>query len=77
MQVDGYAGHNRLGRPGTHCATHTESRTGSAATVNAFGVWRGEQRSRASRCSRLGEKLIYIANQWDGLLVILHDDRAR
>ena len=51
----------------------SESRTGfganrwteSAVPVNAFGVWLDEQRSRVSR---LGEKLIYIASQWDGLL---------
>ena len=48
----------------------------SAPIVNAFGVWLGEQRSRVSPRSRLGEKLTYIANQWDGLLVFLHDGRV-
>ena len=49
--------------------------TESAPRVNAFGVWLDEQRSRVSPRSRLGEKLTYIANQWDGLLVFLHDGR--
>ena len=44
--------------------------------VNAFGVWLDEQRSRVSARSRLGKKLAYIANQWDGLRVFLHDDRV-
>ena len=50
--------------------------TESAALVNRFGVWLDEQRSRVSPRSRLGEKLSYIANQWDGLLVFLHDGRV-
>ena len=48
----------------------------SAPIMNAFGVWLDEQRSRVSPRSRLGEKLSYIANQWDGLLVFLHDGRV-
>ena len=48
----------------------------SAPLVNAFGVWLDEQRSRVSPRSRLGEKLTYIANQWDGLLVFLYDGRV-
>ena len=44
--------------------------TESAPLVNRFGVWLDEQRSR------LGEKLTYIANQWDGLLVFLRDGRV-
>ena len=44
--------------------------TESAPLVNAFGVWLDEQRSR------LGEKLTYIANQWEGLLVFLYDGRV-
>ena len=50
--------------------------TESAPLVNAFGVWLDEQRSRVSPRSRLGEKLTYIANQWDGLLTFLHDGRV-
>ena len=50
--------------------------TESAPRVNAFGVWLDEQRSRVSPRSRLGEKLTYIANQWDGLLVFLYDGRV-
>ena len=48
----------------------------SAPIMNAFGVWLDEQRSRVSPRSRLGEKLTYIANQWDGLLVFLNDGRV-
>ncbi len=44
--------------------------------MNAFGVSFDEQRSRVSPRSRLGEKLTYIANRWDGLLVFLHDGRV-
>ena len=50
--------------------------TPSAPLVNSFGVWLDEQRSRVSPRLRLGEKLTYIANQWDGLLVFLHDGRV-
>ena len=50
--------------------------TEAAPLVNAFGVWLDEQRSRVSPRSRLGEKLTYIANRWDGLLVFLHDGRV-
>ena len=44
--------------------------TEAAPLVNALGVWLDEQRSR------LGEKLTYIANQWDGLLAFLYDGRV-
>ena len=50
--------------------------TESAPLVNAFGVWLDEQRSRVSPRSRLGEKLAYIANQWDRMLVFLFDGRV-
>ena len=50
--------------------------TGSAPLVNAFGVWLDERHSRVSPRSRLGEKVIYIANQWDGSLVFLYDGRV-
>ena len=127
VQVDGYAGHNRLGRPDRPggalelCACWAHARRGletvfdssaspiakaglariaqlyrieekirgeppatrqairwteSAPLVNAFGAWLDEQRSRVSPRSRLGEKLTYIANQWDGLLAFLHDGRV-
>ena len=49
--------------------------TVSAPLVNAFGVWLDEQRSRVSPRLRLGEKLTYIANQCDRMLVFLHDGR--
>ena len=50
--------------------------TESAPLVNTFGLWLNEQRSLVSPKSRPGEKLAYIANQWDGLLVFLHDGRV-
>ena len=127
VQIDGYSGHNRLGRPNrpggaltlAGCWIHArrglkevfdsngspiakagleriaqlyriEDRirgeppatrqfvrwTESAPLVNAFGVWLDEQRSRISPRSRLGEKLTYIANQWDRMLVFLYDGRV-
>ncbi len=127
VQIDGYAGHNRLGRPGrpggaltlAGCWVHARRGlkemfdsngspiakagldriaqlyaiekkirgeppatrqfvrwTESAPLVNAFGVWLAEQRSLVSPKSRLGEKLAYIANQWDRMLVFLHDGRV-
>ena len=36
----------------------------------------GADQRRVSPRSRLGGKLTYIANQWDGLLVFLHDGRV-
>ena len=51
-------------------------KTRSAPLVDAFGQWLRAQRARVSRKSRIGEKLTYIANQWDGLLVFLTDGRV-
>ena len=48
----------------------------SAPLVAAFGAWLKEKRSRISAKSRLGEKLSYIANQWEGLQVFLTDGRV-
>jgi transposase len=48
----------------------------SAPLVEAFGQWLKEKRSRVSTKSRLGEKLAYIANHWDGLQVFLTDGRV-
>ena len=45
----------------------------SAPIVEEFGDWLTQQRARVSRKSRLGEKLTYIANHWDGLQVFLND----
>ncbi len=44
--------------------------------VKDFGVWPRKQRARKSPKSRLGEKLAYIANHWDGLQVFLTDGRV-
>ena len=41
----------------------------TAPLVAAFGEWLTAQRARVSAKSRLGEKLAYIANHWDGLQV--------
>lgn len=48
----------------------------SAPRVEAFGVWLNEQRARISAKSRLGEKLGYIARNWQGLQVFLNDGRV-
>ena len=55
------------GRPSAERLAIRESR--SRPIVDAFGQWLKAQRDRVSRKSRIGEKLTYIANQWDGLLV--------
>ena len=48
----------------------------SAPLVDAFGTWLAQQRARVSAKSRLGEKLAYIANHWDGLQIFLTDGRV-
>jgi transposase len=126
LQVDGYAGYNRLTRAGrnngpiqlAYCWAHArrklkeifdasgspiadeglrriaelyaiekeirgcdaETRLAvrierSAPLVKSFGDWLKEKRSRISVKSRLGEKLTYIANHWEGLQVFLTDGR--
>ena len=127
VQVDGYAGHNRLARadrPGgalTLAACWIHARRGLKEIFDSNGspiakaglerhraalqdrgqdpgraagdapvraMDRGgaagerlrgvldEQRSRVSPRSRLGEKLTYIANQWNRMLVFLYDGRV-
>lgn len=44
--------------------------------VAAFGEWLQAQRRKISSKSRLGEKLSYIHNQWDGLQTFLTDGRV-
>ncbi len=48
----------------------------SVPIVEQFGIWLERQRARTSKKARLGEALTYIANQWDGLQVFLHDGRV-
>jgi len=48
----------------------------SAPLVEEFGLWLTQQRGRVSRKSRLGEKLNYIAERWDGLQIFLTDGRV-
>ncbi len=48
----------------------------TAPLLEDFGVWLRRQRARVSPKSRLGEKLAYIANHWDGLQVFLTDGRV-
>lgn len=128
LQIDGYAGYNRLTKPSrsggapitmAHCWAHARRKlreifdrdkspiageglrrisevyaiedeirgmspadrlavrtARSAPLVADFGTWLKEQRARVSRKSRLGEKLTYIANHWDGLQVFLTDGRV-
>lgn len=48
----------------------------SSPLVKEFGEWLTQQRARVSAKSRIGEKLTYIANHWDGLQVFLTDGRV-
>ena len=48
----------------------------TAPLVADFGAWLRKQRARVSPKSRLGEKLAYIGNHWDGLRVFLDDGRV-
>lgn len=50
--------------------------TRTAPLVAAFGEWLQAQRRRISVKSRLGEKLAYIHNHWDGLQTFLADGRV-
>jgi hypothetical protein len=50
--------------------------TRSAPLVAAFGDWLQAQRRKISSKSRLGEKLTYIHNHWDGLQTFLADGRV-
>jgi transposase len=50
--------------------------TRSAPLVAAFGDWLQAQRRNISAKSRLGEKLTYIHNHWDGLQTFLSDGRV-
>ena len=62
------------GRPPAERLAARQAR--SAPIVARFKTWLETQRARVSRKSRLGEKLAYIANHWDGLLVFLTDGRV-
>lgn len=44
--------------------------------VDEFGLWLAGVRGRVSAKSRMGEKLAYFANHWDGLRVFLDDGRV-
>ena len=48
----------------------------SAPLVEDFGAWLARVRGRTSAKSRLGQKLAYFANHWDGLCVFLDDGRV-
>lgn len=50
--------------------------TRTAPLVAAFGEWLQTQRCKISAKSRLGEKLTYIHNQWEGLQTFLTDGRV-
>ncbi|EDM69601.1 probable insertion sequence transposase protein [Roseobacter sp. AzwK-3b] len=50
--------------------------THSAPLVAAFGDWLQAERRKVSAKSRLGEKLTYIHNHWDGLQTFLADGRV-
>jgi transposase len=44
--------------------------------VEAFAAWLAGARAKVSARSRMGEKLAYFANHWDGLTVFLDDGRV-
>ena len=48
----------------------------SAPIVEEFGIWLKQQRARVSPKSRIGEKLAYIGNLWNGLRLFLTDGRV-
>ena len=48
----------------------------TAPLVTDFGDWLQDQRRKISSKSRLGEKLAYIHNHWDGLQTFLTDGRV-
>jgi len=48
----------------------------SAPEVAEFGKWLQQARAQVSLKSRLGEKLTYIHNHWDGLQIFLTDGRV-
>jgi len=50
--------------------------TRATPLVAAFGEWLQTQRCKVSVKSRLGEKLTYIHNQWEGLQTFLTDGRV-
>ena len=54
--------------PGVRLAVR---RARTAPLVEDFGVWLRRQRARVSPKSRLGEKLAYIGNHWEGLKAFL------
>ena len=54
----------------------SERQTRSAPLVTAFGDWLQAQRRKISGKSRLGEKLAYIHNHWEGLQAFLSDGRV-
>lgn len=48
----------------------------SRPLVEAFGDWLSGVRAKTSAKSRLGEKLAYFANHWEGLCAFLDDGRV-
>ncbi len=48
----------------------------SAPLLEDFGAWLARVRARTSAKSRLGQKLAYFANHWEGLCVFLVDGRV-
>jgi len=61
------------GRSAEHRRAVRQQRT--KPLVEAVGAWLSAQRDRVSAKSRIGEKLAYIANHWDGLQLFLDDGR--
>ncbi|MFO7856121.1 MAG: IS66 family transposase [Paracoccaceae bacterium] len=57
-------------------ARRTVRQARSKPLVEAFAVWLASARAKVSARSRMGEKLTYFANHWEGLTVFLDDGRV-
>lgn len=57
-------------------ARRSVRQTQSKPLVEDFGLWLASARARISTKSRMGEKLAYFANHWQGLQVFLEDGRV-
>lgn len=84
LNVNANGGYKQLARPErpggalvlTNCWAHARRlvrQTRTTPLVAAFGAWLKQKGEGISTKSRLGEKLAYIANHWDGLQMILND----
>ena len=57
-------------------ARRSVRQTQSKPLVEDFGLWLASARAKISAKSRMGEKLAYFANHWEGFQVFLEDGRV-